>query len=465
MLRDIENTLETSKPTPPTPEPPTPPTPEPPKPPAPEPPTPPAPEPPTPPTPEPPKPPAKDYSGNHIGGKTLLVVAALICLMGLAMVLFGGAPGSDSKKKDNDAGATRPVTQVIQPEKPTESAQTQTPHTHQWDAATTSAPQTCRTCGATQGEPLEQRVETATGIIDIAVGGWTTYALTDWGRVYAIGENQYGQANVSQCSDIVNIAAGDGHVALLHKNGTVSTIGHWQNGQGEVSGWRDIVDIDASSYYTVGIRKNGTVALTGRNEKVRVDVSSWTNIVQVAATDYFIVGLRADGTVVYTGGNGHEGQASYYENAHRYSPNGKANEIATWRDIVQVAAGRYHTLGLRADGTVVASTPAYGEFPAACDVSSWRDIVAICAGSSFSVGLRRDGTVVVAGDFCDKDRISIWSGNISTPKSWRNVIQITAFYNQIIGLTKDGYVVACGFNSPGLCNVDSLHRKVFADSN
>ena len=336
---------------------------------------------------------------------------------------------------------------------------------HTWRDATYDAPKTCITCGITQGEPLEKPVETATGIVDIAVGGWATYALTSKGRVYAIGENQYGQSEVSYFTDIVNIAAGDGHVALLHKNGTVSTVGHWQNGQGEVAGWRDIVDIDASSYCTVGIRKNGTVALAGRNQKVNFNVSGWTNIVQVAATDYFIVGLRSDGTVVYTGGNGHEGQASYYENAYRYSPNGNASEVATWRNIVQVAAGRYHTLGLRADGTVVATTPAYGEFPAACDVSGWTDIVAICAGSSFSVGLRSDGTVVVAGDFCDKNKISIWSGNISTPRSWRNVVQITAFYNQIIGLTKDGYVVACGFNSPGLCDVDKLHKKIFADSN
>ena len=69
-------------------------------------------------------------------------------------------------------------------------------------------------------------------------------------------------------------------------------------------------------------------------------------------------------------------------------------DVSGWRDIVAVAAGCYHTVGLRADGTVVA----VGDNRAGqCDLSGWRDIVAVAAGDHHTVGLKADGTVVAVG--------------------------------------------------------------------
>ena len=59
-----------------------------------------------------------------------------------------------------------------------------------------------------------------------------------------------------------------------------------------------------------------------------------------------------------------------------------------------VAAGRWHTVGLRSDGTVVATGD---NDDGQCDVDSWSDIVAVAAGACHTVGLRSDGTVVAAG--------------------------------------------------------------------
>ena len=83
-----------------------------------------------------------------------------------------------------------------------------------------------------------------------------------------------------------------------------------------------------------------------------------------------------------------------------------------WRDIVAVAAGGSHTVGLKADGKVVAvGSNAYGQ----CDVSGWTDIVAVLAGGYHTVGLKADGTVVAVGDNeygqCD---VSGWA-NIRIP--------------------------------------------------
>ena len=64
------------------------------------------------------------------------------------------------------------------------------------------------------------------------------------------------------------------------------------------------------------------------------------------------------------------------------------------RGIVAVAAGSYHSVGVRTDGTVVAA----GRSDAGqCDVHGWRDIVAVAAGATHTVGLRADGTAVATG--------------------------------------------------------------------
>ncbi|MEH7413691.1 RCC1 domain-containing protein, partial [Neobacillus drentensis] len=45
--------------------------------------------------------------------------------------------------------------------------------------------------------------------------------------------------------------------------------------------------------------------------------------------------------------------------------------VCDWRDIVAIAAGCSHTIGLKSDGTVVAvGDNEYGQ----CDVSGWRGI-------------------------------------------------------------------------------------------
>jgi tetratricopeptide (TPR) repeat protein len=112
----------------------------------------------------------------------------------------------------------------------------------------------------------------------------------------------------------------------------------------------------------------------------------------IAAGNRHTVGLCADGTVV-AAGNGTNGQC----------------EVSDWKDIVAIASGRLHTVGLRADGTVVAvGSNKYSR----SKVSDWRDIIAVSAGEDHTVGLRADGTVVAVG--YNKDRQCDVSG-------WRDI--------------------------------------------
>ena len=125
----------------------------------------------------------------------------------------------------------------------------------------------------------------------------------------------------------------------------------------------------------------------------------------LAAGSLHTVGLKADGTVVAVGYNG-DGQC----------------DVSDWTDIVAVAAGSSHTVGLKADGTVEAvGYNAQGQ----CDVSGWRDIVAVAAGYYHTIGLKADGTVVAVG----RSRNSQYDVS-----GWRDIVAVAAGDNYTIGL-------------------------------
>ena len=145
----------------------------------------------------------------------------------------------------------------------------------------------------------------------------------------------------------------------------------------------------------------------------------------VSAGDDHTVGLKADGTVVALGDN-YDGQC----------------DVDGWTDIVAVSAAWRHTVGLKADGTVVAvGYNGSGQ----CDVDGWTDIVAVSAGSRHTVGLKADGTVVAVGDNrygqCDVD-------------GWTDIVAVSAAWRHTVGLKADGTVVAVGYNDYGPCDVD-----------
>ena len=144
----------------------------------------------------------------------------------------------------------------------------------------------------------------------------------------------------------------------------------------------------------------------------------------ISAGTYHTVGLKADGTVVAVGRN----------------DDGRCN-ISGWEDIVAVGAGDFHTVGLKADGTVVAVGR---DDEDQCNISGWKDIVAVSTRCRHTVGLKADGTVVAVGmnkyDQC----------NVS---DWKDIVEVSAGEFHTVGLKADGTVVAVGEKSNGQCNV------------
>ena len=258
----------------------------------------------------------------------------------------------------------------------------------------------------------------------LAEGSFHIVGLKADGTVAAVGDNYFGQCDVSDWTDIVAVAAGSSHTVGLRADGRVVAVGDNEDGQCDVSGWTDIVAVAAGAYHTVGLRADGRVVAVGDNKYGQCDVSEWRDIVAVAAGGRHTVGLRAGGTVAAVGDN-ECGQC----------------DVSGWRDIVAVSAGFYHTVGLKTDGTVVAvGNNAYGQ----CEVSGWRDIVAVAAGNCHTIGLKSDGTVVAVG--WNKDGQCDVSG-------WRDIVAVAAGTYHTVSLKSDGTVVAVGYNGSGLRDV------------
>ena len=144
----------------------------------------------------------------------------------------------------------------------------------------------------------------------------------------------------------------------------------------------------------------------------------------IVAGHYYTVGLKNDGTVVATGNNDY----------------GQCN-VSGWKDVIAIDAYTYHTVGLKANGTVVATGRNYS---GQCNVYGWQNIVAIAVGLEHTVGLKADGTVVAVGSN------SYGQCNV---REWTDIVAIAADFGHTIGLKADGTVVATGMNDYGQCEV------------
>lgn len=239
----------------------------------------------------------------------------------------------------------------------------------------------------------------------IATGGSHTVGLKSDGTVVATGDNTDGQCNVSDWTNIVAIAAGFDYTVGLKTDGTVVAVGDNSAGSCDVAGWTDIVAIDADRWYTVGLKADGTVVVTGKKQwSYTPDISGWTDIMAIVSGETYIVGLKTDGTVLTTGDSHLWGwrdiiAIATYTRTVGLKADGTVvtdddeSNVSDWSDIVAVAtSGRGETFGLKADGTVM-DTKGLGDYR----VSDWRDIIAIDTSSFHTIGLKADGTIVAKG--------------------------------------------------------------------
>ena len=164
------------------------------------------------------------------------------------------------------------------------------------------------------------------------------------------------------------------------------------------------------------------LVLRGDNSEGQTDLpGAATNLVAIAAGSWHNLGLSPNGAVL-AWGDDDAGQCNV--------PAGLSNALA-------IAAGGYHSLAIRAGGTVVAwgaNDYAQTNVPAGL-----ANVIGIGAGAWHSLALRRNGTVAVWGD-------NSW-GQCSVPVGLSNVLAIAAGGNHSLALRTNGTVVAWGENT------------------
>lgn len=232
----------------------------------------------------------------------------------------------------------------------------------------------------------------------------------------------------------------------LRNDGTVLAAGRNLHGECDVSDWNEIIAVASTNNHTVGLRSDGTVVATGSNVYGQCDVEDWTNIVAIQTgqayrsnpdedtttlTYTYTLGLKTDGTVVATGSN-LEGQCN----------------VSQWTDVVYLTTGTCNwdgvfgsqTVALREDGTVLVAGTGSESW---CDVSSWNDIVSVSTSGAHLVGLKSDGTVLAVGNPQESWGLNPKRYDVS---GWHDIIAVKTFALHTMGLKSDGTLVATGNN-------------------
>jgi sugar lactone lactonase YvrE len=163
-------------------------------------------------------------------------------------------------------------------------------------------------------------------------------------------------------------------------------------------------------------------AVSGDNSFNQLSIpSNATNIIALASGMWHNLGLRNDGTVVAWGDDSA----------------GQCDVPPTVTNALTVAAGGYHSLAIKSDLTVAAwgaDDSRQSDVPA--EVSN---VIAVAAGTWHSLALSRNGTVAAWGDNT--------SNQTAIPPGLSNIIAIAAGGSHSLALKADGTVVAWGDNA------------------
>lgn len=229
----------------------------------------------------------------------------------------------------------------------------------------------------------------------------------------------------------------DDYTAGLLSNGEIIAYGYeekdfWKQ-------WENLTSICCTSEGVIGLNSVGKLYYSF-GEYCNYDVSKWDRIVDIKAENHFILGLRADGTVLAT--------VDHYSDNYDW-----VYGVESWSNIVCISTSENHVLGVTANGSVMAVGDSYADKQ--CEVDGWRNVIGVAAGYDHSVAVKRDGTVVAVG--IEGPAGMAWGTQDNDGRlevgDWSNVVRVFAGYDYTVGLRADGTVVATGGNDQGQCDV------------
>jgi hypothetical protein len=191
------------------------------------------------------------------------------------------------------------------------------------------------------------------------------------------------------------------------------------------------------SFQTVASAPSGPIVAWGMNDYGQCNVPSPNeSFVAVAAGGYHSLGLKVDGSIAAWGRN----QA------------GQCDVPAPNSGFVEVTAGSAHTLGLKGDGSILAwGWNNYGQ----CNVPAPNDdFTGAAAGVYHSLGCKADGSIAAWG--------YNYYGQCNVPAPNANFVAVAAGDWHSLGLKADGAIVAWGWNNHGQCSVPAPNADFVA---
>ncbi len=253
-------------------------------------------------------------------------------------------------------------------------------------------------------------------IVAVSAGYAHNLALTATGRVLAWGQNVFGQCDIPNPEPLcVAIGAGSTH-SLAARSGTSGGVVCWgwnAYGQCTPPALPQVLDVAGGIGHSVALKSDGKVSCWGWNAAGQCNENFTQSpnqpVTDVDAGDYHSVGLRV-GVVKCWGGN------SY----------GQCTVPVGLGVVTRVAAGREHTIALKADGRVVAW--GRNELGQCAVPASLEHAVAISGGGNASLAIIDNAhsactntggsgqTATLRTSGCRWEEISIWdwSGGIGS---------------------------------------------------
>ena len=296
--------------------------------------------------------------------------------------------------------------------------------------------------GSVISKKLPDDITGLSGVIAVSAATGHSLFLKSNGTVWACGYNSYGQL-------------GDGTTQSKNTPVPVGITG-------------SITAISTTGNHSLFLKSDGTVWACGYNfygqlgdgtfqNRITPAPVGITNVIAISTGDYHSLFLKSDGTVWACGQNVF-GQLGDGTKQNRYTP-------VQLTGITAISAGYYHSLFLKSDGSVWAcgnnsdgqlgdGTFQNKKTPVQLTgITGITGITAISAGSYHSLFLKANGTVWA----CGSNSYGLLGDDI--PQDRNTPIQITALTGSVTSiasrglhslfLKNDGTLWACGFNAYG----------------
>ena len=291
---------------------------------------------------------------------------------------------------------------------------------------------------AENGQPLSNLVALASGGNGYSLGLKCDGSVTDWAG---------GASLPAGLTNIAAVAVGQAHCLALRKNGKVIAWGNNSSGQTNVGTCSNIIAIAAGPDYSLGLKNDGTVLVVGVTPYIQPPFGL-SNVVSLSALGWTLP--------THQGGAAPLGLSLALKNDGTVVGWGDSTAPAGLTGVVAVAAGARHGLALQGDGTVLgwgynkygqatgvpttgSTTSATGQVMIAGQVLS--NVIAIAAGTYHSLALKNDGTVVGWGDN--------YYGQTTVPATVSNVVAIAAGDNQSLVIRIDLKVASIALGQQG----------------